>query len=186
MPLSEQLTAPALEALLRDGILTGPWTLDGSRSEVVLKTRHTWGLLPLRGVFSQVSGYGTVNAAGAVTGAVTVGAGSLDTGNARRDKHLRSADFFDVDNHPNFTFAADGASPAGDGVQVSGTLTVRGRTRPVSFVAKVSVADDAVELDGEIPVNRSEYGLTWNFIGIAAMDNIIAVRAVFTRDQAGG
>ena len=185
MALSEQLTAAALEALLRDSALAGAWTLDAARSEVVLKTRHSWGLRPLRGVFGQVSGHGTVNAAGGVTGAVTVGAGSLDTGNARRDKHLRSADFFDVDNHPNFTFAADGATPAGDGVRVSGSLTVRGRTRPVSFVAAVSVGDDAVELDGEIPVNRADYGLTWNFIGIAAMDNIIAVRAVFTRDQAG-
>jgi hypothetical protein len=55
----------------------------------------------------------------------------------------------------------------------------------VSFTATVSVADDAVELNGELPVNRAEYGLTWNLIGIAAMDNIIAVRAVFTRDQAG-
>jgi polyisoprenoid-binding protein YceI len=184
MALSEQLTAPALEALLRDGALAGAWTLDPARSEVVLKTRHSWGLRPLRGVFSQVSGHGTVNAAGGVTGSVTVGAASLDTANPRRDKHLRSADFFDVDNHPNFLFAADGASPDGDGVRISGNLTVRGRTRPVSFTARVSAEDDAVQLTGDIPVNRGDYGLNWNFIGIAAMDNIISVRAVFTRDQA--
>jgi polyisoprenoid-binding protein YceI len=184
MALSELLTAPALEALLRDGTLAGAWTLDADRSEVILKTRHSWGLRPLQGVFRQVSGHGTVNAAGGVSGAVTIAAGSLDTSNQRRDKHLRSADFFDVGNHPNFTFAADSVGPAGDGVRVTGNLTVRGRTRAVTFDAKVSVAQDAVELDGDIPVNRADYGLTWNFFGIAAMDNIIAVRAVFTRDRA--
>ena len=180
---TEQPGATTVQALLAGGTLAGSWTLDPARSEVVLKTRHSWGLRPLRGVFGQVSGHGTVNAAGGVTGSVTVGAASLDTANGRRDKHLRSADFFDVDNHPNFTFAADGASPDGDGVRVTGNLTVRGRTRPVSFTVRVSVEDDAVQLTGDLPVNRGDYGLNWNFIGIAAMDNIISVRATFTRDQ---
>ena len=141
----------ALQALLQDGTLAGAWTLDPARSKVVLKTRHTWGLLPLEGVFTQVAGNGTVTAAGEVSGVITVGAASVDTKNDRRDKHLRSADFFDVDNHPDFTFTADGASPAGDGVRISGTLTVRGPTRPAAFDAKVSVATMRCQLDGELP-----------------------------------
>ena len=56
-------------------------------------------------------------------------AASVDTKNPRRDKHLRSADFFDVDNHKDITFTAEGATPAGDGVRITGTLTVRGVTR---------------------------------------------------------
>jgi polyisoprenoid-binding protein YceI len=71
--------------------------------------------------------------------------------------------------------------PTDGGVRVTGTLTVRGRTRPASFDAKVSTADGEVALDGEIRVNRGDYGMTWNFIGIAATDNAIAVHAVFTR-----
>jgi polyisoprenoid-binding protein YceI len=64
---------------------------------------------------------------------------------------------------------------------VAGTLTIRGRGRPESFDAKVSSAADEVVLDGELPVNRTDYGMTWNFIGIAAVNNTIEVHAVFTR-----
>jgi polyisoprenoid-binding protein YceI len=177
----EQLTQPALQALLQEGSLAGSWTLDPARSQVVLKTRHTWGLLPLEGAFSQVSGHGTVTAAGDVSGVLIVAAGSLDTKNPRRDKHLRSGDFFDIEHHPDFTFTAAGVTPAGDGVRVAGDLTVRDRTRPAPFDAKVSVADGEVQLDGELPVNRADFGMTWNFIGIASMHSVIAVRAVFTR-----
>ena len=177
----EQLTPAALQALLQDGKLAGSWTLDAARTEVLLETRHTWGLLPLHGVFRKVSGSGTVTAAGDATGIITVNAESIDTKNPQRDKHLRSGDFFDIDNHPDFTFATESASPAADGLRITGSLTVRGTTRPVSFDAKVSVADGEAVLDGELPVNRADYGLTWNFLGIAAMDNTIAVHAVFTR-----
>jgi polyisoprenoid-binding protein YceI len=172
---------PPSPALLQDGKLAGSWTLDAARSEVRLQTRHTWGLRPLYGVFGQVTGNGTVTEAGDVSGVITVAAGSVDTKNSTRDKHLRSADFFDVASHPDITFAADGVSPADDGVRVTGRLTVRGHTLPASFDAKVSSADGEVRLDGELQVNRSDFGLTWNRLGIASMDNTIVVHAVFTR-----
>jgi polyisoprenoid-binding protein YceI len=181
MAPSEPLTPSALQALLDDGKLAGSWTLDPARTEVLLETRHTWGLRPLHGVFRQVSGNGTVTAAGDATGIITVNAESIDTKNPQRDKHLRSGDFFNIAVHPDITFAADGVSPTGDGVRVTGTLTIRDRTRPASFDAKVSVADGEVRLDGTIQVNRRDFGMTWNFIGIAAMDNSIVVHAVFTR-----
>jgi polyisoprenoid-binding protein YceI len=181
MAPSEQLTASALETLLRDGTLAGSWTLDAARSEVQLHTRHSWGLRPLQGVFSQVAGNGAVTPAGEVTGVVTVAAASVDTKNARRDQHLRSGDFFDVTTYPDFTFTAEGASPTDEGVRIAGRLTVRDRTHPVSFDGKVTIGDGEVQLDGEIPVNRADYGMTWNFIGVAAMHSTIAVHAVFTR-----
>jgi polyisoprenoid-binding protein YceI len=181
------MTATTVQALLEDGKLAGSWTLDATRSEVRLETRHTWGLRPLHGVFRQVSGSGTVTANGDVSGVVTVAAGSIDTKNSIRDKHLRSADFFDIASHPDLTFAvdgvapADGAAPADGRVRVTGSLTVRGRTRPASFGATVSATDDEVRLDGELRVNRTDFGLTWNRMGIASVDNTIVVRAVFTR-----
>jgi polyisoprenoid-binding protein YceI len=177
-----QLTTSALQALVQDGTLTGSWTLDPASSQVLLETRHTWGLLPVHGVFRQVTGNGTVTAAGAVTGTITVAAGSIDTKNKQRDKHLRSADFFDVATHPDFSFAVDGVRPVDGGVQVTGSLTVRGRTRPVSFDATVASVDGEVWLDGEVPVNRADFGLTWNMMGIASMNNTIVVHAVFTRE----
>ena len=181
MTPSGQLTSSALQALLQDAKLAGSWTLDPARSEVRLETRHTWGLRPLHGAFRQVTGNGTVTAAGDVSGVITVAAGSIDTRNPIRDKHLRSADFFDIATHPDLAFTADGVSPADEGVRVTGRLTVRGRTRPVSFDAKVSTAEGEVWLDGELRVNRADFGLTWNRMGIASMDNTIVVHAVFTR-----
>jgi polyisoprenoid-binding protein YceI len=65
---------------------------------------------------------------------------------------------------------------------VTGSLTVRGRTRPVSFDATVASVEGEVWLDGEVPVNRADFGLTWNMMGIASMDNTIVVHAVFTRE----
>jgi polyisoprenoid-binding protein YceI len=176
-----QLTSPALQALLEEGTVAGSWKLDPARTEVMLRTRHTWGLRPLHGVFRRVSGGGTVTAAGGVSGTVTVAAESIDTKNPVRDRHLRSEDFFDIAAHPDITFTVDGVSPADGGVRVSGSLTVRGRTRPTSFDAKVSSVEGEVWIDGELQVNRAEFGLTWNWIGIASMDNTIAIHAVFTR-----
>ena len=128
-----QPTASPLEALVQDGTLTGSWILDPARSQVLLETRHTWGLLPLHGVFREVTGNGTVTAAAQVTGTITVAAGSIDTKNKRRDKDLRSAKLFDIANHPDITYTVEGAQPASGGVQVTGSLTVRGRTRPLSW-----------------------------------------------------
>jgi len=178
---SGQLSTSALQALLRDGELTGSWTLDSARSEVQLKTRHTWGLRPLEGAFREVSGTGMVTAAGGVTGVLTVAAGSVDTRNKKRDQHLRSADFFDVATHPDFTFAVDDITPGDAGVLVTGTLTVRGQARPMSFGARASSADGEVQLDADVPVNRADFGMTWNMMGIAAMKSTIVVHAVFTR-----
>lgn len=181
MSTEDQLTSAAVQTLLQDGGLAGSWTLDPSRSEVQLNTRHTWGLRPLKGFFRQVAGSGTVTPDGGVTGTITVAAASIDTKNKTRDNHLRSADFFDAANHPDFTFAVGSAQPSSTGVQVTGSLTVREATRPVSFDAKVTVAEGEVWLDGQFPVNRADFGLTWNKLGIAAMNNVIAVHAVFTR-----
>jgi polyisoprenoid-binding protein YceI len=179
-----QLTAPALQALVQDGALTGTWTLDPARSQVLLETRHTWGLLPLHGVFRQVTGNGTVTATGQVTGTVTVAAASIDTKNKTRDKDLRSAKVFDTAHHPDITYTVDSIQPAREGARVTGSLTVRGRTRPLSFDAKVCATPGEARLDAEIPVNRADFGLTYSPLRMAPMNNTITIHAVFTRQQA--
>ena len=182
MAESGQMTSPALQELLRDGKLTGSWTLDAGRSEIGLKSKSMWGLVPVKGVFREVTGSGTVSAAGDAAGTITVAAGSIDTKMKKRDDHLRSADFFDVANTPDITFTAEQVTPSGEGVTVAGTLTVAGRTRPASFAARVSVPDGAqVELDGELQVNRTDFGLNWNQMGMSSVHNTITVHAVFTR-----
>jgi polyisoprenoid-binding protein YceI len=179
---SGQLTAPPLQALLRDGALAGAWVLDPGKSSIRLKTKSMLGLVPVHGVFRELSGNGTVSPDGEVSGTVTVAAGSIDTKNARRDTHLRSADFFDSGHNPDITFIADGIRPSGQGVTVTGELTVRGRTRPLSFDAMASVRDDGeIWLDAEVHINRADFGLTWNLLGMASMDNTLTIHAAFTQ-----
>jgi polyisoprenoid-binding protein YceI len=181
MASQEQPAASALQALIKDGTLAGSWILDPARSQVLLEARHTWGLLPLHGVFHQVTGNGMVTEAGQVSGTLTVAAGSIDTKNKMRDKDLRSAKIFDTANHPDISYTLDGIEPAGDGVRVTGSLTVRGRTRPLSFDATVSAAAGEVQLDAEVPVNRADFGLTYSPLRMAPMNNTIVIHAVFTR-----
>jgi polyisoprenoid-binding protein YceI len=182
MTESQQITPPAVQELLRDGKLAGSWALDAARSEIALKSKSMWGMVSVKGVFREVTGSGTVSAAGDVTGTITVAAGSVDTKMKKRDEHLRSADFFDAANYPDITFVAEQVTPSGGGVTVTGALTVRDRTRPVTLAAKVSGFDGTqVELDGEIQVNRSDFGLTWNQLGMSSVHNTITVHAVFTR-----
>jgi len=171
-----------VQALLKDAALTGNWTLDASKSTVGLRSKSMWGLVPVKGVFRQVSGQGTVSPAGDVSGTMTVSAASIDTKNKKRDTHLRSADFFESDTYPDITFTVSQAKPSGQGATVSGSLTVHDRTKPVTFDATVSAASDSeLSLDAEVQVNRTDFGLTWNQMGMSSVHNTITVHAVFTK-----
>jgi polyisoprenoid-binding protein YceI len=103
-------------------------------------------------------------------------AGSWTLDEARSEVHL-----YDVANHPDFTFTADCATPADGGVLVTGRLAIRDQARPVSFEARASVIDGEVWLDAEVPIDRTDYGMTWNMMGMAATKNTIVIHAVFTR-----
>lgn len=181
-PASERTTAPALEALLQEQVLAGEWVLDPETSSITLKNKSMWGLVPVHGRFRKVSGHGVVSPYGEVSGTIAVATASIDTGNAKRDTHLRSADFFDSSNTPDITFSADGIRPVGQGVTVTGVLTVRDRTRPLTFEARASVQGNGdVWLDAVVHVNQVEFGLTWNLLGTVSRDNTVTIHAVFTR-----
>jgi polyisoprenoid-binding protein YceI len=182
MGLPEQTTAPSLQDLLNDAALAGEWILDPSRSTVSLNNRSMGGLARVRGVFRQVTGNGTISPDGQVSGTFAVATPSIDTRNARRDRHLRSADFFDSDNHPDITFTVEGIRPSGRGVTVAGTLSVRGRGRPLAFDATAAVhGNGEIWLDAEVSINRADFGLTWNLLGLVSMQNTLTVHGVFTK-----
>jgi polyisoprenoid-binding protein YceI len=182
METSGQLAAPAVQDLLQSAALAGEWELDPSRSAVSLRSRSIAGLVRVNGAFRQVTGSGSVSPAGAVHGVITVAAASIDTKNAQRDRHLRSADFFDSDNYPDITFAADGVRPASQGITVTGVLTVRDQARPLTVDAAVAARGvDEVTLDAEVQINRADFGLTWNRLGMVSKDNALTVHAVFIR-----
>ncbi len=182
MTASGQLTDGRLRALLAEGSLAGTWILDPARSSVALHSRSMWGLAPVNGVFGVLTGEGVVSPTGAASGTLTVGSASVDTKIKKRDDHLRSADFFDSARHPHIVFTADRIALTGSGVTVDGSLRARDKTVPLSFPATVAVlADGVLQLDAEVVVDRSAFGMTWSPMRMASMRNTIKVRAVFTR-----
>ena len=174
--------ASETETLLADGKLAGAWTLDGARSSIGLRTKSVWGLVKVKGVFGQVTGAAVISAAGEATGTITVAAASIDTGVKKRDDHLRSADFFDVAKYPDITFSASSVTLSGESATVSGTLTVRDQSRPVSVSGTVAAhGTDEISLDAELPVNRGHHGMSFNQLGMMSLDNILTIHAVFAR-----
>lgn len=174
--------APALPDLLADGSLAGDWVLDPVKSSIRLTSGVLGRIVRVTGTFRQVSGTGTISPDGQVSGTLTVATASIDTRQPKRDTHLRSADFFDSDNNPDITFSTEGIRPSGQGVAVTGVLTVRDRSRPLDFAATAAVdGDDEVRLDAEVHIDRAEFGLTWNLLGMVSMHNILTIHAVFTR-----
>ena len=162
---------------------TGLWELDRTASTVALRHRTMWGLVTVKGGFTAVTGQGEVRPDGTAVGTVTLDAATLDTGNAKRDTHLRSADFFDTDRHPEILFAVRGAERRDcDTVHVTGQLTVRGIARPLSFTARLVGADaDAVTLDAEFTVDRDQFGMGWNQMGMMRGLTTVAATLRFVR-----
>ena len=174
--------ASETQALLADGKLAGSWTLDSAKSSVGLRTKSVWGLVKVKGVFSQVTGQAVITATGEASGTITVGAASIDTGLKKRDDHLRSADFLDVGKYPDITFTATSVTLSGESAAVSGTLTVRDQTRPVTVSGTVAAhGTDELSLDAELPVNRGDHGMSFNQLGMMSLDNILTIHAVFTK-----
>jgi polyisoprenoid-binding protein YceI len=148
----------------------GDWVLDPAGSSVEFTGKAFWGLVPVRGKFGTVSGTGTVGEDGSVSGQVVVDAASLDTKNKQRDKHLRSADFFNAEKYPTVTVTVNSAVLDGSNLAVTGTMEAAGKSVPVSFTAQVESADaDAVVLRAVVPMARSAFGMTWQQWGITGM-----------------
>ena len=119
---------------------------------------------------------------GALTGTLLLDAASVDTGNKKRDAHLRGTDFFDVGTFPTITFDATRATATGAGaVSIEGTLTINGQTRPITVAGRGEAAPDgAVTVDAEADIDRREWGVSWAKMG-AKVDNHVVVRARFTK-----
>ena len=136
------------------------WMADPSRATVEFEVKHLWGLHTVRGRFRRFDGSYVVGPAGDAI-RLTIDAASVDTGNATRDKDLRSADFFDVDHHPHVRFTSTRVTGLGNGhVQVSGELTAAGTTVPIAFDASVRVVDGELELEATITVDQRRFGMS--------------------------
>lgn len=146
------------------------WNIDPAHTDVVFSAKHMM-VTTVRGKFHDVSGTITLDEEHPANsaGTFTVGVASLNTGVEPRDGHLRSADFFDAENHPTATFTTTRiAGRGGNDYAVTGDLTIRGTTRPVTFDVELlgfyTGMDGArrAGFHGTGKIAREAFGLGWN------------------------
>ena len=163
------------------GLRAGLWSLDPARSRVSFRHPKFWGLVTVKGIFTQVHGDGEVLLGGTGSGTLTIAAASIDTRNGKRDEHLRSADFFDTARHRSIIFTTNQVTPRDDGdVDITGELTILGVTRPLAFTARTSATSpDAITVTAEVIIDRADFGMTWDKFGIAKGPAAVRVAARF-------
>ncbi|NUS88646.1 MAG: YceI family protein [Streptomyces sp.] len=165
----------------------GAWVLDPARTRVRLQHKTMWGMVTVKGGFTGVDGEGEVLPDGSASGTLTIDAASVDTGHAKRDAHLRSADFFDTDRHASLVFTAHRATPDPRGaVEIAGELTIRGTTRPLAFTAHRATPDPrgAVEIAGELTVRGTTRPLAFTATAPGATADGVTLTAELSVDPA--
>src|SRR5262249_11253929 len=153
------------------------------RSTIAFKVKNMWGLLNVKGRFTDFSGDGQLTGNGAVFGRLDIRTESLDTGIGRRDRHLRSADFFDVERFPEISVAFTAIHPTeGRAAELRANFTVKGVTAPLPMPVTITeLGDGSIQVSGETKVDRSQFDLGWNRFGMIAPKATAAVQAIFVR-----
>ena len=160
-------------------VASGRWRLDPERSSVEFHVRHFYGLVTVKGHFDHYEGTLDLGAQPAVE--LTIDADSLDTKNARRDQHLRSADFFDVANHPQVRFVSDSAALRGETLKVHGQLHAAGKQIPLELDATVREVDGELTIEAATHADHRELGMTWSPLGILRAPSQLIVRGRLVR-----
>ncbi len=149
---------------------TSTWNIDPAHSAAEFKVKHMM-ISNVRGKFSGISGVlHRVEADHTQsTLEVSIDVSTVNTQDAQRDGHLKSADFFDVEKFPAMTFKSTHIEKKGDGFAVTGDLTIHGVTKPVvlnveevSEPAKDPWGNTRIGLTATAKINRKDFGLTWN------------------------
>src|SRR5919112_3413 len=159
-------------------VTTGTWTLDNSHSEIGFTVRHA-GISKVRGQFTEAAA--TLDLPEDVTGA-RINAASFDSGDANRDGHVKGEDFFDVEKFPEISFVSNGLVAKGNSYELSGDLTIKGVTRPVTLetefngVAVDPFGNTRAGVSAETTISRKDFGLTWNAVleggGVLVSDKV--------------
>jgi polyisoprenoid-binding protein YceI len=150
--------------------LTGDYTIDAAHTTIGFTARHAM-VTNVKGKFLDFSGALHLDGTdpSKSTASIDVKMDSIDTGNADRDGHLKSADFFKTDEFPTMTFRSTKAeSLGGDDYRITGDLSILGVTKPITIdlefngAAKDPFGNERVGFEGKATILRSEWGLTWN------------------------
>lgn len=149
--------------------LTGTWDIDAGHSTVGFAVKHAV-VATTRGKFTSYSGGATIDAANPEASSiwVEIDASSVDTGNAQRDGHLQSADFWNAEANPKITYRSTAVKVDGDEIITTGDLTIAGTTNPVEItwefggVAKDPWGNLKAGFEGVATISRSDWGITYN------------------------
>jgi polyisoprenoid-binding protein YceI len=150
--------------------VTGEYVVDVAHTRIGIRARHAM-VTTVRGAFTDFAGEARLRPADPPSSSVTmrIRTASIDTGNADRDAHLRSADFLDVETYPEMVFRSTGVEQLDDDLySVTGDLTIKDVTQPVTvdFTMTGSALDPfgnlRVGFEGALALLRSDWGLTWN------------------------
>jgi polyisoprenoid-binding protein YceI len=151
--------------------VTTTWKIDPAHSGADFKVKHMM-ISHVKGSFSGLSGTLIENPADPTQSTVeaTVDISTIATGDAQRDAHLKSADFFDAETYPQMTFKSAEVIKKGEGeYAVTGDLTLHGVTRPVTFAVEGPSApgkdpwgNTRIGLSATTKINRKDFGLSWN------------------------
>jgi polyisoprenoid-binding protein YceI len=147
------------------------WNLDPAHSPAEFKVKHMM-ISNVKGNFSGISGVLQLDAGDITRSSIeaSIPVATVNTGDAQRDGHLKSADFFDAERFPAMTFKSTAVQRIGEGeLAVTGNLTLHGVTRAVTFAvegptepAKDPWGNMRVGLSATTKINRKDFGLTWN------------------------
>ncbi len=147
----------------------GTWTIDPSHSRLGFVARHAM-VAKVRGSFEEFAGTLVIDEANpsGSTAQVSVELASVSTGSPDRDAHLRSPDFFDVENNAQMTFASTAVKSDGDEFVMIGDLSIKGVIRPIEVaIEPLGVTTDPfgnvrAGFEGTAELSRKDFGLTWN------------------------
>jgi polyisoprenoid-binding protein YceI len=145
------------------------WNIDAAHTAVEFSVKHL-GIATVKGQFRQFTATAEATPEGKLTSlSATIDANSVDTGVAQRDNHLRSPDFFEVEKFPAINFVSTGVSYSSPtDATVSGNLTLRGITKPVTFTLEQEAqikdpwGNQRIAAIAKGKLSRKEWGLTWN------------------------
>ena len=150
--------------------MTTRWEIDPKHTRLGFSAKHLM-VTTVRGGFGDFAGFIEVDDDDHSTarGEVVINTASVDSGVEDRDNHLRSADFFDVENYPQMKFASTRVEPAGgDNYKIYGDLTIKDVSRPVVLDASVDGriidpwGNERIGLTASTKISRKDWGLTWN------------------------
>jgi polyisoprenoid-binding protein YceI len=158
------------------------WRLDASASTAEFRVPYIWGLASVTGRFERIEGWLEVDEDEQWHMVLVIDADSVDTANARRDKHLRSPAFFNVEKHPVVRFRSTDVNDRGSHLVVDGELEAAGETVPLQLEVTLTQTDDGLDLETSAAIDQRDVGLRFSPLRVIGTPTAVRVHARLRRE----